>query len=342
MTSAPTPLEGSFASSAAQRAPAAADDSSGESGRETFIGAVCAAGLVIRLAGISVRFAGEAVAGSAGSLTEDPFPRAAAELAERLALLRAMRSGSSFTAFDERRRPVGVVSHRRAFPVAPAAAPYRYARSNGVAAGRTWADAARRARLELVERDRVLRSWFGQHAPTRVAFSSTASTALEEYYDVQAYRFGEPVGGVTVAGVFAFPRVRRPLVYGFGARESAGDALAVAFSELVQRLGFLWNESVPGERPEPAPNPEFHQEHYLFPAHHEAMRRWLLEGNRAFAARLTADSEPREPVYVDLSLPQGPIVVRALPRGHVPLVFGVGHPSFQNGPPAEIAVHPIV
>jgi len=318
------------------------DDALDGADQETFCGTVCAAGLLIHLAGISARFADETVTGSAGSCTEDPLSRAASELSERLAILRAIRRAGRFVVYDQWREALGVVSNERAFPCAPAGAPFRHARSNGVAAGVAWRDAARRARFELVERDRVLRSWFGHIVPKRVSTAPGKLPPIDEHYDVRAYVFGEPALGVTVAGVFAFPRGRRPLVYGFGARDELDAALGVASSELVQRLGFLWDEPLPESQPEPRPTPAFHQDHYLFPPNHERIHEWLSGAHGRFAGVLAELEEPREPVYVDVGTSYGPVVVRALPRGHLPLVFGMGHPSLQGPVPPELAVHPIV
>src|SRR5690349_17431217 len=120
-------------------------------GEETFTGVVRVGGLAIRLAGIAVRLGEETVTGSAGSLHDDPLPRARSELAERLTLLRAIRiSGPKMAVRDRHRRRVGIVSRTRIFPIDPADVGYRSARSNGVAAGASWDVAARRARLELV------------------------------------------------------------------------------------------------------------------------------------------------------------------------------------------------
>jgi hypothetical protein len=310
---------------------------------EIFDDTVFAAGLSIRLAGVAVRHGTETITGSAGSLLDDPFPRAAAELVERLGLLAAIAKGEQQIPFyDERRRELGVLPVALVFPMSPDETCHRWSRSNGVAAGSTWTDAARRARFELIERDRVLRSWFGGGVPKPALDAGMlVPAALHDYYDVRGYSFDEGTNDTSVAAVFAFPRDQSPLVYGFGARDSLDAALGVAGNELLQRLGFLFDEPLPQDPPSPSPTPGFHQEYYLFGGHHDKLRRWLSGGHASSRRMLDVPADTREPLYVDVSPADGPIVVKALPRGHVPLAFGVGHPWLSRSAPLAATVHPL-
>jgi hypothetical protein len=310
---------------------------------EIFDDTVLAAGLPIRLAGIAVRHGSETITGSAGSLSDDPFPRAAAELVERLGLLAAIARGKELIpTYDERRHEIGVLPASTVFPTSPDEASHRWARSSGVALGSTWTDAARRARFELIERDRVLRSWFGEGAPEPVLDTGTSiPSILHERYDVRAYSFAKGKEHTSVAGVFAFPRDGCPLVYGFGARDSLRAALGVAAGELVQRLGFLFDEPTPTDPPSPSPTPDFHQDYYLFEGHHEKLKKWLSGAHATSRRVLDVPDNEAEPVYVDVSAANGPIVVKALPRGHVPLAFGVGHPLLSREASLAATVHPI-
>lgn len=310
---------------------------------EIFDGTVVAAGLPIRLTGIAVRHGTETIAGSAGSLVDDPFPRAAAELVERLSLLATISRGKKLIPiYDERRSELGVLPGSTIFPTSPDETRHRWARSSGVALGSSWTDAARRARFELIERDRVLRSWFGEGTPEPVLETGTlVPAALHERYDVRAFSFAEGTSDTSVAGVFAFPRDRCPLVYGFGARDSLRAALGVAAGELVQRLGFLFDEPTPTDPPTPSPTPDFHQDYYLFEGHHEELKRWLSGGHTTSRRMLDVPENVTEPMYVDVSPADGPLVVKAVPTGHVPLAFGVGHPCLSPSAPLAATVHPI-
>jgi hypothetical protein len=311
---------------------------------EIFDDTVLAGGLSIRLAGIAVQYGTETITGSAGSLSDDPFPRAAAELVERLALLAAIGGTAGvITIYDERRRELGTLPVDRVFPVNTDETSYRWARSSGVAAGSTWTDAACRARFELIERDRILRSWFGEGVPEPVRDADALVPAsLHSSYELGAYSFAEGKSGASVAAVFGFPRDGSPLVYGFGARDSLQGALSVAAGELLQRFGFLHGEAPPVEPPSPSPTPGFHQDYYLFAENHETLRKWLSGGHVSRRRLLDVPDHTDEPVYVDVSPAGGPIVVKALPRGHVPLAFGVGHPCSSSSSPLAATVHPIV
>jgi hypothetical protein len=300
----------------------------------------------IQVAGVATMVDGECITGSAGSLVEPPLKRAYLELLERLAVLNAIaRTDATVPVWDESGASRGAEPRSAVFPQPPVVSSWCWARSNGVAVGGTWDDAARRARLELIERDRVLRSWYGEDTPTRIAVGDDfIPGALRASYEFEAYEFGGGSGSVAV-GVFGFPRNDEPLVYGFGARANLLDATTSAASECLQRLAFLWGEALPDAPPAFAPTPAFHQEHYLYAGNREGLRRWLCGGHRSFCGILGAMPEPAEPSYVDLTpvaLASRLRVVKAIAAGHVPLTFGRGHPLLQGEAPEELAVHPIV
>jgi hypothetical protein len=172
-------------------------------------------------------------------------------------------------------------------------------------------------------------------------------SALAEEYVFEACSFDATFcDGSHAAGVFGFPRRGGPLVYGFGARSTLDDAVAVASGECLQRLGFLFGEAIPDAVPAPSPTPDFHQEYYLFPAHHGTLRGWLRGEHERYRGCLNGSyaPPPGEPLYADLTPPglEGRLcVARAIPNGHLPLAFGVGLPVLSQPAPAELAVHPI-
>src|SRR5262249_46891847 len=137
-----------------------------------------------------------------------------------------------------------------------------------------------------------------------------------------------------------------PLVYGFAARDTVADAVAAAGSECLQRLGFLFDEPLPDSPPSPAPTPDFHQDYFLFPGHHQKLRGWLRGDHLAYRGclGLGRSDAPEEPLYADITPPslEGRLfVAKALSRSHVPLAFGLGHPMLSSAAPPEFAVHPI-
>lgn len=302
----------------------------------------------IHLSGLAAEFEGECVTGSAADLCETPFFRAHMELVERIAVLVAMRRmDAPITLCDFDGNRIGLASASHVFPESPDAARWRWARSNGVAVGTVWRDAAARAKWELVERDRVLRSFYGEIEPRRIPFELfPVPHYLRASYEFRAYSFGTPFDHSCVTGLFGFPRGGAPLVYGFGCRATAMEAARTAASECVQRLGFLAGEPLPDVAPPPSPTPDFHQEHYLFVGHHERIRRWLDGEHARYRGRLHASGAGASDaeLFADLT-PPGLVgklcVAKALPSFHVPLVFGVGHPWLAPNAPDELAVHPI-
>ncbi len=306
----------------------------------------------IHLVGLSaVDQTGQCVCGSAGQLVGSPLARAYYELIERTAVIEAMgQVHREFEIRDIQCEMVGNARNRDLFLQSPDEQQWRYARSNGVAVGLDWEDATRRAGLELTERDRILRSWYGEFAPQKVELSSgLLPRSLDQYYEFETYLFtsaGAQCDATTVASVFGFPRQdSAPLIFGFGARCEVHEALAAATCECLQRLGFLWGEAIPQDLPAFAPTPDFHQEYYLHPPHQIQLRDWLHGDHEKFAGVL-ADGAPEQGAtyFVDLTpdaLRTKLVVVKALPASELPLTFGRGHPRLRCAPPEPLAIHPI-
>src|SRR5579883_1399615 len=199
-------------------------------------------------------------------------------------IARPSRSSSarSSAPLDREGRAIGRAARADVFPESPCPERWRYARSNGVALHRSWRGACDRAAAELVERDRVLRSWYGEIAPRRRALpDASVPNGLRAHADwiacelparASAPGAARALSVVVVAGI---PRqASTPLVYGFGAGAGA-RAAARAASEAVQRFGFLFGEDIPREPPRPSPTPDFHQEFFLYPPSHELFVAWL-------------------------------------------------------------------
>jgi hypothetical protein len=303
-------------------------------------------GTEVHLVGFSVEDeAGNAATGSAGDLEGPPIDRAYFELVERTSIIAMSEHGSDrWKACDDCRRERGQVGADVMLPVSTDPIRWRFARSNGVAVGLSWADACQRAHCELIERDRVLRSWYGEITPTRIELpEDLVPDPLFALYSFEAYAFEEiPASATKVSGLFGFPREEgSPLLYGFGARDSQTEALDAAAAECVQRLGFLWGEEIPREPPSFSPTPDFHQEFYLCPSNHALLRRWL-DGGHASAAparKSPSDLQLQDRLFVDITPKQlvpRLVVAKAIPKGELPLLFGEPPPGRMPG------VHPIV
>ncbi|HJL17305.1 MAG TPA: YcaO-like family protein [Sandaracinaceae bacterium LLY-WYZ-13_1] len=306
----------------------------GWSAPELYADAIAVGGRTVRRVGVLSRGPdGREATGSAAQLEGSPLPRAWYELLERASILdgegpRPVR--------DARGAPLGEVARGSADPgIDPRR---RRSRSNGVALHTDWAAACERARLELLERDRVLASWLGEGEPT----PTEAPAWLGEVgaHEWRAVRLDAPGDGDAVAAVVGFPvRSEVPLARGFAARAASEDAVEAAAAEAVQSLAFLWDEPVPTEPPPSAPTPLFHLDYYLCPETHGALRRWL-DGGLARGASDPVARRPSELRFVDLTpawLERPAVrVARAIDPAARELFFGE-----LPGVEAERRVHPI-
>ena len=302
----------------------------------------------IELAGLSATGPdGVVVTSAAGCIGEDPLDRAYYELVERTGILEARRDLDAVLVVRDhagtelRRATAGSLL------VSDAATPtFTPARSNGVALGPTWRQAAERASLELAERDQVLRSWYGATAPERLSSGELMPGDLGSSCVVEVYRL-DGGNGAWVVGVVCWPRDdRRPVVIGYGARNGLIEAQHAARDECLQRLGFLWDEDLPEVEPQFSPTPDYHQDYYLWRGSHGTLRAWLsgdhLGAQSEVVPQATRAVEDVE--FVDLTpdpLRGRVALAQALPRRELLLGFGSSHPTL-GAVGAALRVHPIV
>lgn len=276
-----------------------------------------------------------------------PARRATFELLERVATFEAVSAG----------RP----DRHGIFASSDAPDRYRPARSNGIALHGSLAEARERALLELAERDRVLRSWYGETLPEPVSWTGAGGVAHallalladDGLYDVEAHTF--PDDGrcrasrdVEVVGVFAFPRSPGlPVAVGLAGRRTPAEAVTAATQEAVQNLAFLWGEPVPGDDVPPGPSALAQLEYWQAPARHPILRRWLSGAHarapvdRRALASVTRAVPDAQVVLHDLTpaWSDGFRVARVTCASAVPLVFGV--PPWAAHLPDELVVQPI-
>jgi hypothetical protein len=309
--------------------------------------AVTADGIALRRAGVASRKTdGTELTGSAASLDGAPIERARYELLERMATVDAI-SGMTvdWKVWSSERTPRGVVSSAEAFPESACPERWRFARSSGVALHCDWDSACKAAREELAERDRVLRSWYGETVPAPV--EAPAQLVVASSYEWSAFLLPAPERSwsedVVVAGVIGFPRCDVPLVLGYGAGTAADVALRKAVGEALQSLAFLWGEPAPQAEPELSPSALGHLEWWLYPGHHDQLKRWLDGQHARYATNeRTQTVTQRETTYLDLT-PKGldrHRVVKAMSPAALPLAFGAC--PFGEHLPSSLRVHPIV
>jgi hypothetical protein len=303
-------------------------------------------GVQIYIAGLRADdVTGQMATGSAGDLRSSPLTRAYFELLERTSIFAACEGGEQqLVAKAMDGTELEKLDKDSVLPRSEDPSRWRYARSNGVAAGRSWEEACSRAELELWERDRILRSWYGETRPVRIEPPLDLPAELDALYTFESYLFTDrQLPFPCVVGVFGFPKVAHsPFLCGFGARRTQDAALAAAASECLQRLGFLWGEDIPSVEPEFSPTPDFHQEFFLCPLTHGRLRHWLDGGNVGLRCSGEPASDQIRP-FVDLTprdLASKVFVAKAMPLDELPLVFGECHPKLGQVPD-HLRIHPI-
>lgn len=213
---------------------------------------------------------------------------------------------------------------------------WRFAISNGVAIHQDFEKASNHAMRELLERDAILASWYGLTSPKKVACSNQV---FPKSYHLEFYQF-ETLNGYYSAMCLARPLVESaPLLYGFSCASSFEIACNKAQEELIQRIGFLFNEVGETElRFEPTAL--FLQEYYLRKENHHKIYDWL-EGKHGAIGRASRDATI---CFIDLT-PQSLenlTVVKALSDETIPLIFGQDYSIRGIKIKKEWEFHPVV
>ncbi|MET0384439.1 MAG: YcaO-like family protein [Polyangiales bacterium] len=311
--------------------------------KDTLLQQITVGKLELQLVGLMAEHASEVALGAAAESEGFPIDRAWFELLERISVFDARRKSEPLTVRDITGSAVSQRAVSRVFPVDIAPERQRLAVSNGVALRESWQAACDAALCELVERDRVLRAWNGECAPSRLdPGPDSLARALHPHYRVIAYEFGvqNPAPRHRVAGLFLFPTALvAPLVYGFAAAYDAHVACARAEREALQRLAFLWGEPLPAVPPDPTPTPDFHQDYYLYPPHQARLRAWLETPRPTLKKRVAPLYDGAPVSFVDLTpapLRERLSVAKAISPRARRLRFGLASHSSIASP------HPIV
>lgn len=307
-------------------------------------------GVAVRRAGMSSVGPGGEATGSAAELFADPSPRAQFELLERIGILEARASlAPRHLVLDASGASTGTIGREEVFLESAVPDTWRHARSNGIAIHTSWQAACLHAKAELVERDRVLRSWAGATRPVSIPFAREhVLLGQRQSYTWSAFAFPVEPGTfgeeLEVVGVFAFPhRDELPVAVGYCAKRQLADALTGALREATQMLSFLWGESVPTAVPALAPTAMFHLDALQVPERRVLLQRWLGGAHVAYRMRAEQKHGAAPAVrYVDLtpSWMAGECrIAKAMCDGAMPLTFGRG--PYLSNLPAELQIHPI-
>lgn len=284
--------------------------------------------------------------GSAVHWESAPLDRAYFELLERTSILDALtREQTSWDAEEWDGRVARAFQEHELFPKSPTPALWAYSKSNGIALHTSREEACRKARLELVERDRILRSWIGLLPPEPMPLPTLPLLRqLGDIYSFELRRFGH--GQPAVAACFAFPKVpEAPFICGFGAEETIDVAALKALEECVQRMGFLWGEEIPSSDPPFEPTADYHQEVFLTGDGMERVKCWLAGAHRLPEGN-GADFGTGPLLFSDLSPPhlKGRVwVMKAVGPDYYPLTFGKRPVMFQDGQllDEKLWIHPV-
>ncbi len=315
---------------------------------ELFSEAADIGGFILQLSGLSSRHvSGQLITASSAETGNQGLDRCFFELLERTSVVESeTHPRIQYSVGDSAGGRFGNLYHVELFPESPVPQEWRFSRSNGVAAHVSWELACANAAHELIERDRLLRSWFGQSVPTDAgAFAAVMPVELVRRFDFRTVFLpnpSAPFSEVFVAAVIGFPRdPSSPVVRGYAARGEAREAVAAAARECLQTLGFLWGGELTNEEPAYSPSPDYHQEKFLGRAGAAKLRDWL-DGKHG--GRPSGVPSPDSPIlFADITPKQleGRVsVVKACAAGVLPLVFGRRReyaPSFG----AEALIHPI-
>lgn len=288
--------------------------------------------------------------GAAAAIHESPVARAYYELVERICIQGALHGNAEhFTEITGDGSELGSVPRDQVFPENPLDT-WRWSVTNGVALHETKVLACRSARMELIERDAIMRAWLGHCSVAPVPRGLAQRPAwLPDAYRYQACAHG--VGNSlkclpAVVASLALPKNpdQDPLVLGLGTGNTLKGALESSQTEMLQRMAFLWDEPIPRQDPEFSPTPDFHQDYYLNPAHHSALIEFWTHGHEAVSTStsIPATLVPNQIRFVDITptdMPKGLFVVRAFHSNAVGLRFGLD-PRCRHLPDAW-AVHPI-
>lgn len=164
---------------------------------------------------------------------------------------------------------------------------YKKSLTNGVAFHTSYEKAKRLAFLERVERDAILRSWYEDISPKKVALDGSEISefiqmdlkGFTKRFKTSFYKFHSPFSGISVMGSFLEDKMNHyPMIYGFAADEEFNMAIRGSFREAFQRLGFLWEESFSQDLSFFCPTSEYHQDYYLQHKNKFILKKWL-EGN---------------------------------------------------------------
>ncbi len=301
----------------------------------------------LELVGLASQNGFETVTGSAADFKHPPLARAYFELLERISVVEA--EGAPQLPLTLRTQDGKPFCTKRwpELDSVPNSSQSRNSRSNGVSVAMDWQQATQSAYGELVERDRILSSWFGTQDPRPLPDSKhliPSSWQAEFDFELVEFPATKKKDPYHVFGAFCFPkRLEIPRGYGFGAARDREDAIDHAVKECAQSVGFLWGEEIPSLQLPFKATPDYHQDFYLQPRNVETLRQWINLGHKRYRSDYKSP-EVSTPLFVEITpkhLIGKLVVVRAIDIQKMPLYFGIHEPLIPEGFPWELRIHPV-
>ena len=219
--------------------------------------------------------------------------------------------------------------------------------SNGVAIHTSEKEATASAYYEVIERDRVLRSWYTNEQPElRDDLLDIETSKLFHSYEFHTYRVPSHPGDLFLSFncIMTVARHIKNNIYilGFGVADDDQQASRKSLNETIQRIGFLHGEVMTGEI-DFSPSALYHQDFYLKPENSMLIENWL-EGKNPVQVDLPPLYEFEEMSKIDITpreLAGHFHVIKVTSSQRVPLIFGKDYKILNSHIPASLEVHPI-
>lgn len=303
---------------------------------DQYLDTVVIDGTCIQLAGFACENdQGQILSGSAGG-NQQVDQRAYFELIERLAVFEGQQNYVQFAIKNTRGK---VIEQRKKEDIFLQShhPEWRYALSSGVAFHQNFEMASHHAQKELLERDAVLASWYGLSMPKKAVITNQP---FPQCYHLELYQFETLNDFVTTMTIARPIDGKSPLLYGFGCDRSLEAAEKKSTEELIQRIGFLYNEEREENMPF-EPSALYLQEYYLNPKNHHRLDDWLMGKHFSGIKRSRQNAEI---YFVELTPKEftNACVLKAISQQTIPLIFGKGYEIEGVSIHAEHYLHPVV
>lgn len=311
--------------------------------------------------GVRVNLGQEPILAGAADIDTPPVLRAYMELQERISLqMGRWGEDEEVTLLNSEGKQAGNMQASDVFETTPDPERWQGVGSNGMACHSSFKQAATAGRKELIERERLLRSWYGEWNPELISEPPGEVpdffSAADGEYDFTLFSLDPPLASsreINVTGIFGFPREDSSwnFTLGFGAgftRQEAFSKAAVEMLQSVMQIRDDYDSSPEDKHRDPEDvevdtTTDYHTRYYHTKKGMERLRRWVTEGHPDVIQDRFDPLNEQELTYVDMTPNdlQGNLwIVKALAPGGVPLYFGRGHPDIPEMPD-YMKVHPL-